>query len=216
MLTQQVWMGSSGDRGLSSASGDGFNLDVTVWQWLQAFSSGDDPWVPAMVEVVRDATALGSNLVLAMLVTGVAGFLLLNQKKSLATWLVATAVTALLLNHGLKEWIDRARPDELLQAARVFTPSFPSAHAMLSATIYSALAVVITSHRSSTQNLYVYTVAGLLILLVGLSRLYLGVHWLTDVLGGWAVGLAWTWVSWQVWRKFYRERQTGKGKKQEE
>lgn len=209
-MLQQVSTEGTSASAFILASEETFNLDVAIWSWLQKLSSEDDPWAPAATEIVRDVTALGSNVVLLMLVVAVSGYLILKKNRSLAVWLVVMAGSAVLLNHGLKEFIDRARPDELFQAARVFTPSFPSAHAMLSAAVYSAIVTVVAAKLPSRMNLYFWGIAGLLILFIGLSRLYLGVHWFTDVVGGWLIGLAWTWLAWQAYRKIYVERQRGK------
>lgn len=181
---------------------DGLTLDRLIWEFMQAVTDGSYSWSHAATEVVRDITALGSNIVLLLIVAAVAGFLVIKQQRSLALWLALTALFALLLNWGLKEFFGRVRPDVVYQAAKVFTPSFPSAHAMLSATVYSALGVLaFHTQQHPTKKLFFIGVAGLLILLVGFSRMYLGVHWFTDVLVGWILGLLVTWGSWECYRK---------------
>ena len=181
----------------------GLTLDRAVWAFMQAVTDGAHSWSHAATEVVRDITALGSNIVLLLIVIAVAGFLLIKHQRALALWLVLTALFALIMNSGLKEFFGRVRPDVVYQAARVFTPSFPSAHAMLSATVYSALGVLaFHTQQHPTKKQFFIGVAGLLILLVGLSRIYLGVHWFTDVLVGWVLGLLITWGSWTGFRKW--------------
>lgn len=183
----------------------GLALDRAIWAFMQTITDGAQSWSHAVTEVVRDITALGSNVVLFLIVTAVAGFLLISQQRRLALWLVATALFALVVNWGLKEFFGRVRPDVVYQAARVFTPSFPSAHAMLSATVYSALGVLAFNARPHpSAKLFFIGVAGCLVLLVGLSRIYLGVHWFTDVLAGWVLGLLITWGSWTFFRQWSR------------
>ena len=115
---------------------EGLTLDRVIWEFMQAITDGAYSWSHAATEVVRDITALGSNIVLLLIIVAVSGFLMIKHQRSLALWLVLTAVFALILNWGLKEFFGRVRPDVVYQAAKVFTPSFPSAHAMLSATVY--------------------------------------------------------------------------------
>lgn len=181
---------------------EGLTLDRVIWEFMQAITDGAYSWSHAATEVVRDITALGSNIVLLLIIIAVSGFLTIKHQRSLALWLVLTAVFALILNWGLKEFFGRVRPDVVYQAARVFTPSFPSAHAMLSATVYSALGVLaFHTQKKPAKKLFFIGVSGALILLVGLSRIYLGVHWFTDVLVGWALGLLITWGSWTLYSK---------------
>src|SRR5208283_295642 len=136
------------------------------------------PIGPAWVqETARDLTSLGSIIVLVIITLAIAGYLFLARKQA-AAWLMLVAVFGgIALSDLLKFAFGRPRPDFISPAARVFTTSFPSGHATLSAITY-------------------LTIAALLTILIGVSRIYLGVHYPTDVLGGWCVGAAWALGCW--------------------
>ncbi len=103
------------------------------------------------------------------------------------------------LNEVLKAAFARPRPDPVYQAARVFTSSFPSEHAELSAIAYLTIAALLAHSQASFKTgLYFIVPAVLLTVLIGVSRVYLGVHYPTDVLGGWCVGAAWALGCWLV------------------
>lgn len=140
----------------------------------------------------RDVTALGGAPVLVLVSLGVCGFLaLVKHWRSLA--LVAGASAGgWVLNGVLKHFFARPRPTVVPHLTEVASSSFPSGHAMLSATVYLTLGTLLaqlTEHRR--LKLYVLGCAVFLTFVIGLSRMYLGVHYLTDVVGGWVAGLAW-------------------------
>jgi len=88
-------------------------------------------------------------------------------------------------------------PDFVAHAARVFTSSFPSGHATLSAITYLTMGALLARlHTSLRIRIYLISVAVFLILLIGMSRVYLSVHYPTDVLGGWCIGAAWAMGCW--------------------
>ncbi|MGE4064175.1 MAG: phosphatase PAP2 family protein [Rhodospirillaceae bacterium] len=167
-------------------------FDRAVLQWLRP---SDPPrWV---LEVVRDVTALGSTVVLVLWIAVTALFLALNKKFRACTFVVAAAGTGILVSSILKAAIGRQRPDVFAHDLYVVTASFPSGHAMMSAVVYLTLGALIAEVlRPPLQRLYVMLTAAFLAFVVGLSRLYLGVHWPTDVLAGWAAGAAWAAGAW--------------------
>jgi undecaprenyl-diphosphatase len=154
------------------------------------------PWLE---ETMRDFTALGGIPVLVTIALAVIGFLFIT-KKSHAAWMVCWSVSGGMLVSSLLKWLfSRPRPDLVPHAAVVYTHSFPSGHAMLSAVVYLTLgALLARTHSDVRAKLYLLGVAALLTVLVGISRIYLGVHWPTDVLGGWAVGSSWALFCWLV------------------
>lgn len=159
-----------------------------------------DPIGPGWFEeVMRDFTALGGHAVLTSIVLAVVGFLLLTRKRRFAL-LVALSVTAGMgLSSLLKSAFARPRPDLVAHATEVYTHSFPSGHAMLSAVVYLTLGALLARSRAEPRvKIYLLSVAVLLTLLVGVSRVYLGVHWPSDVLAGWAIGSAWALICWLV------------------
>jgi undecaprenyl-diphosphatase len=153
------------------------------------------PWLQ---EAARDVTSLGSIIVLLIITFAVTGYLFLTRKPGVA-WLMLIAVLGgLALNNLLKFLFARPRPDFVTRTARVFTTSFPSGHATLSAITYLTIAALLArAYPSPTLNLYFMSLAALLTVLIGLSRIYLGVHFPTDILGGWCIGAAWA-LGWWV------------------
>lgn len=172
--------------------------EVDVWV-ADRFRSSDDPRRPIgprwLVTAVVDATALGSPTVLTLIVLLVAGFLAMQrQYRNMLLILIASGLGTVLVN-VLKAFFGRDRPDTALHLFEVSPGSFPSGHAMLSAIVYLTLGVVLATTRPrKREKTYIILSAVLLTGIVGVSRVYLGVHHVTDVLGGWAVGLCWAMV----------------------
>jgi len=148
-------------------------------------------------EMARDITSLGSRIVLGFITCAIVGYLFLAYRPA-AAWLMLGAVLGgVTLSDLLKFTFARPRPDFLTPAARVFSLSFPSGHATLSAITYLTIGALLARlHASLTIRVYIISIALLLILLVGLSRIYLGVHYPSDVLGGWCIGTAWAMGCW--------------------
>ena len=156
------------------------------------------PIGPAWVqETARDLTSLGSIIVLVIITLAIAGYLFLARKQA-AAWLMLVAVFGgIALSDLLKFAFERPRPDFISPAARVFTTSFPSGHATLSAITYLTIAALLARSQSSPRiGVYFIVLAALLTILIGVSRIYLGVHYPTDVVGGWCVGAAWALGCW--------------------
>ncbi len=152
------------------------------------------PWLQ---EAARDVTSLGSIVVLLIITFAVAGFLLLTRKPGVACLMLITVLGGLTLNNLLKFVFARPRPDFVTHAARVFTTSFPSGHATLSAITYLTIAALLArAYPLPIVNLYFMSLAALLTVLIGLSRIFLGVHYPTDILGGWCIGAAWAIGCW--------------------
>lgn len=177
---------------------------------MRAMRSGDDygdPLGPAWVEdAARDITALGSFAVLGLVTAVTAGGLWLQGHRRTAAVTAVAILGALGLNLALKAGFGRARPELVPHAVAVDSASFPSAHAMLSAVVYLTLGALVAQVQVRRRvKGFVIACAVLLALLVGVSRVYLGVHYPTDVLAGWAVGAAWACLGWAaaVW---YRRR----------
>lgn len=145
-------------------------------------------WLP---EAVRDVTALGSYSVLTIVVMLVVVYLLFVGRRATAGLIAGSVITGALASMILKSVFDRPRPD-LTGVAEVFTASFPSGHALTSAVTYLTIGAVLAGTTSSRmQRTFFIGSAIALTTLVGLSRIYLGVHYPTDVVGGWSLGAAW-------------------------
>ena len=177
--------------------GETHHLDMVV---LMAFRVPGDPSDligPAWLEeMMRDLTALGSYAFIIMLVAASIGYLLLVRKYALSALMLAAVVGGMLISNVLKHGFDRARPD-LEHAAQVFSPSFPSGHATLSAVTFLTLGGLLTrTNEDWGVKVYFLIVAILLTIVVGISRVYLGVHYPSDVLAGWCIGTAWALLCW--------------------
>ena len=161
-----------------------------------------DPVGPKWLEEMgRDLTALGGVGVLSMLALASAGFLVLDDKRRSAIFLLAAVAGGLILSFALKSGFDRPRPDLVPHGSYVYTTSFPSGHAMMSAVTFLTLGSVLArSQRRRRLKAYLILLALLITLAVGVSRVYLGVHWPTDVLAGWAVGASWALICWLIAR----------------
>jgi undecaprenyl-diphosphatase len=141
---------------------------------------------------MRSATQSGSLIPLTSLsVIGVAGFCFLKRWRR-AGMLAIVMVGTWVLNDSLKEAFQRARPDPFFGILPPHNYSFPSGHALFSFCFFGFLAAIfIPQLKSRSQRFAAWTLVAIIIVLVGFSRVYLGVHYPTDVVGGWLVGLAW-------------------------
>jgi len=158
-----------------------------------------EPWFE---EAMRDITALGSAPTLIIAVLAVVGFLALAKAWRPAIFTLLASGGGLLLSSLLKYTIDRPRPDLVPHGNLIYTSSFPSGHSMMSAVVYLTLAALVTRliERKRLKG-YALGVAMILTLLIGVSRIYLGVHWPSDVLAGWAAGAAWALGCWLIARR---------------
>jgi len=154
------------------------------------------PWVEAMF---RDLTGLGSPVVLALITIAVVGYLWLERKRGTALFVVLAVVGGALLETLLKLSFARPRPELVSHLVDVNSFSFPSGHATMATITYLTLGVLLArAEERRRMKLYLLAVAVFVALLVGISRIYLGVHWPTDVLAGWCVGAAWALGCWLV------------------
>ncbi len=185
------------------------SFDHTVLLAMRNPADLKDPIGPSWVEEMgRDFTALGSMGVLAMVTFAVVGYLLLDGKRRLALVVLVATLGALGASTVLKTGFDRPRPDLVPHGMRVYTASFPSGHSMLSASTYLTLGALLARvQRRRRIKAYILLVAIFATLVVGASRVYLGVHWPTDVLGGWTAGAGWALMCWLLARWLQRHGQ---------
>jgi undecaprenyl-diphosphatase len=184
-------------------------LDRAILLSLRNPTDLADPIGPEWFEeMARDLTALGGFTVLTLLTAAVAGFLAMTGLTHAAVLVVAAVGGGTVISTVLKALFDRARPDLVPHATEVFTASFPSGHAMMSAVTYLTLAALVARvERGRAIKAFALGLGIGLTLLVGASRVYLGVHWPSDVLAGWCVGASWAILVWLVARWLQRRGQ---------
>jgi undecaprenyl-diphosphatase len=186
--------------------GETLNFDKRILSALRDPASPSQPIGPPwLLSGALDITALGSATVLGLVVFAVTGFLVLQGMWRTGTFVFVACSGAWFLNHALKQFFVRPRPDVVPHLREVFTMSFPSGHALTSAVVYLTLgALLMRVAKRRLTKLYCMGIAMLATFLVGSSRVYLGVHYPTDVLAGWLVGLSWALLCWIVERSLER------------
>jgi undecaprenyl-diphosphatase len=174
------------------------HLDETLLLSLRVAGDHSDPIGPKWFEeLVRDVSALGSTFVLTLAVIVVAGYLLVIRAPAKAAFLIAAVTLGTLLNRVIKIAVGRPRPDLVAHATYVSNESFPSGHAANSAIVYLTLGMLLARVEASyATKVYVFAVCAVLTIMIGLSRIYLGVHWPSDVAAGWLLGTTWALLSW--------------------
>ncbi|MBN1345192.1 MAG: phosphatase PAP2 family protein [Phycisphaerae bacterium] len=188
------------------AEGQTQNFD----EWLlRSLRKPDDPATPIgpawMGEIGRDLTALGGMAVLSLFTLAVVGYLWLDRRRSAMWFVLIATVGGLALSLILKASFSRPRPSIVPHLSYVHTSSFPSGHSIMSAVVYLTLGALLTRLVTKVQlKFYFLAVAALLSFLVGLSRTYMGVHYPTDVLAGWTIGLVWATLCYLVLRTLQR------------
>jgi len=177
---------------------DGQMFDQAVLHWLQPVAGQPrGPWW--LQEAAADLTSLGGISVLTLFAVIAFSFLLIQRKRLSALLLVVGLIGGVGLSEGLKALFERARPPVAYQAVETLNASFPSGHALLSTVFYLTLGVMLTrAFPKKRLKAFVLGSAMLIALLIGLTRVYLGAHWASDVIAGWCAGAAWAMALWLV------------------
>ncbi len=163
-------------------------------------------WVvnrPMLVSAVEALSLLGKPLWLAIAVAAGAGFVYRRGRRRLALYLVVTAIGGGVVDTVVKVAVNRPRPDLGNPLTTAFGKSFPSGHAMSSTVTYGALLLVLLPALPRRWRVVAFSATVLLVLAIGMSRLMLGVHYVSDVVAGWTLGLAWlcgATAAFSVWR----------------
>jgi len=183
-------------------------FDRSIVRSLRSAGDPADPIGPRWLEEVgRDFTALGGYAVLTLVTGFAAGFLWIQRKHHAALFVVAAAVGGSFVMQVLKWLIDRPRPDVVPHLSYVASASFPSGHSMLSAIVYLTLGGLLTRFVEGRRlKAYIVSIALLLTFLVGVSRVYMGVHYPSDVVAGWTGGVVWALCCWLLARFLQRKR----------
>lgn len=182
------------------ATGSAASLDRSLLLGLRDPVDASKALGPTWLQIAaRDITSLGSPAILTVITASAAGFLLLRQRGGEAALLVTAIATGALVSNGLKDIVGRARPDFVAEVAMTQTFSFPSGHAFLSALAFLTIgALLARSQPQRPLRIYLIATAIVLTFLVGVSRIYLGVHWPTDVIAGWCAGALWAFTWWGI------------------
>ncbi|MGH2779698.1 MAG: phosphatase PAP2 family protein, partial [Actinomycetota bacterium] len=160
-------------------------FDGPILDWLAAHRS------PGLNEAMRITTAFGGALVALSIMSGAIVFAYTKTRNlMIPAFLSFCLIGALGLSPLIKVLVGRPRPDfsQIVDAGGL---AFPSGHATTSAILGAGIAYALTRKRSWRGAVWIWTAAGVASFLIGFSRLYLGVHWPSDVIGGWVLGLAW-------------------------
>jgi undecaprenyl-diphosphatase len=186
--------------------GDTLEFDKRMLAALRKADNPAQPIGPAWLELAAfDITALGGPTVLGMTVAAVVGFLVLQGMYRNAAFVFLASVGGWLLNDLLKEVFARPRPQVVPHLRQVMSLSFPSGHALTSAAIFLTLgALLMRVAQSRLVKFYIMFIAMTATLLVGATRVYLGVHYPTDVLAGWLIGISWALFCWLLERSLER------------
>lgn len=167
--------------------GETLGFDRAIMQAMRDHAGG-----PALHTTMLDITALGGTAVLTLITFAVTGFLTVTRKAATAGFVLASVIGGAVLGFALKAIFARPRPDLVEHLVFVDTSSFPSGHAMNSAVVYLTLGTLLAgTQKGHAPRIYLISIAVLLTLAVGVSRVYLGVHWPSDVIAGWCVGATW-------------------------
>lgn len=186
--------------------GDTRALDKTILLAFRSATDLSDPLGPGWVEEMgRDFTALGGVGVLTLITLSVLGYLLLSDRFRVALFTLVSISGGWLISSLLKMGFERPRPDLVPHGVTVYTASFPSGHSMMAAVTYLTLAALLIRIQPERRvKAFLLLMAVFITVLVGISRVYLGVHWPTDVLAGWTAGAAWASLCWVIARWLQR------------
>lgn len=195
------------------SEGETHAIDLGVLNALREHGRPDDALGPPWLQIAAtDVTSLGSTTLLTLILLIVSGYFLMQRRTAAALVLLATAGGGLALSQALKVVFARERPPMEYHAVESLNASFPSGHALLSAVVFLTLGTVgARLVKRRREKAYVLGAGVLITLLVGLTRIYLGVHWASDVVAGWCLGAAWAmacWLAAWAWQRVNRPRST--------
>lgn len=182
------------------AEGDAFFFDEALLLMLRDPNDVSNPIGPAWLEETAvEFTALGGYPLIILMTLAIAGYFAVRAWHGAAVYVLASVAGGGILSAVLKLMFDRPRPEIVGQFDTVHTASFPSGHAMVGTVTYLTLgALLVRFSRTRAEAIYIVAVTGFITALIGFTRVYLGVHWPSDVLAGWALGLSWAAFVWCV------------------
>ncbi|HRK18786.1 MAG TPA: phosphatase PAP2 family protein [Hyphomicrobiaceae bacterium] len=179
--------------------GDWRAMDQSVFIAINTVTGGVAAAPAWFSYLARDLTSLGGVTVLSLLVTSIIGFLLLRGHRRTAVALLAITVSGWLMSHALKIAIARPRPDLVPHGMIETTASFPSGHSFVSMVVYVTLGAMLARVEADRRvRAYLFYLALAVSIVIGTTRIFLGVHWPSDVIGGWMLGLLWVIIGMRV------------------
>ncbi len=180
--------------------GETHSADQAILLALRDPSDLSNPIGPQWLETMcHDLTSLGSPTVVTLIAIAAVSYLWIDGKRAAASFVALSIVGGALLVSLLKFGFARPRPELVSHLVDVNSFSFPSGHATMAAVTYLTLGVLLARvEKRRRMKLYLLVVASILVFIVGFTRVYLGVHWPTDVLAGWCLGTAWAMGCWLV------------------
>lgn len=174
-------------------------IDEPITDWVVRRRSSGATWFARRVTDLGDARVLVPVTVFTWGTLGVAGGR--RVRSILVPWFALVGST--LISQVVKHIVERPRPSTALRAASASGFAFPSGHTIEAIAVWGAACILLSTLVSGWPRIAIRVVGAVVIVAVGLSRVYLGVHWTTDVLGGWLLGGVWLAVL--FWRLEYSE-----------
>lgn len=189
------------------AERDARAFDERILLSLRLPGHPDVPIGPAWVtQSMLDISSLGGGTLLGLVVVATSGYLIIKGAHTRAMWLVTATGSGSMIMLLLKSFFGRPRPQLVDHLVTVQSMSFPSGHATNSALVYLTIAALASDVEPNfVGRIYVMAVAIVLTVLIGISRLYLGVHWPSDVVAGWALGAGWA-LAWRLVADYFGKR----------
>ena len=184
--------------------GDSHALDEKILMMLRDADNIESPIGPPWLEeMMRDFTALGGIGILTLMSIAAATYLFVTRRKFYAYYLIAVITTGTLLSNLLKIGFDRPRPDLVPHDSITYMAGFPSGHSFMATVVYLTLGAILAEAEPKVA-LKIYII--FVVILIGISRVYLGVHWPSDVLAGWLIGAGWALLFWILTRYLHQYR----------
>ena len=178
--------------------GESHAIDEQILLMMRDAANIQNPWGPGWLEeAMRDITGLGGTAILTLMTLGVSIYMIARHHKGQAVYLLCVVISGMTISNLIKLGIDRPRPDLVPHGSITYLPSFPSGHSLMSAVVYLTLGALLAEmHHGRRLKIYFLTLAAIIVVLIGISRVYLGVHWPSDVVAGWLIGAALAMLFW--------------------
>lgn len=178
--------------------GDSHVLDEKILLMLRDPDNIQSPLGPGWLEeMMRDFTALGGIGLLTLVTAASAIYLLTVKRTRHAFYLLSVVATGTILSNLMKIGFDRPRPDLVPHDSITYMSGFPSGHSFMATVVYLTLGTILAEAAPrKSLKIYLISIAIFIALTVGVSRVYLGVHWPSDVLAGWLIGAGWALAFW--------------------